>query len=46
LFYQVFRINDGRLVINRYGRYRELDRVKQEFEGLTKKTERNEFSQK
>ena len=41
MFYQVFRIKDGNLVINRYGRYSELDRVAKEFEVLTSKAERS-----
>lgn len=37
LFYQVFKIDNNELIINRYGRYKEFNRVAQEYEKLTKK---------
>jgi hypothetical protein len=38
-FYQIFNIRGGELILDRYNRYREFDRVKQEFKGMTKKFE-------
>ncbi|HVN57781.1 MAG TPA: hypothetical protein VMT63_05745 [Bacteroidales bacterium] len=36
-FYQIFRIADGELVLNRYGRYRYIERVFQEYRDATTK---------
>jgi hypothetical protein len=40
LFYEVFKIENNEPVINRYGRYKEYNRVIQEYDKWTKKQER------
>ncbi len=40
-FYQIFVIrDDGKLILDRYNRYREFGRVRQEYKSMTEKLER------
>ncbi len=39
LFYQIFRVDGNKPIINRYGRYRDFSQVKHEFAAMTKKIE-------
>ncbi len=39
LFYQIFHIKNNELVLNRFGRYKQFDCVRQEYEKLTKKNQ-------